>query len=99
MNSERKELLLTLDEFRLVIESLYDFYAKQVAKAQPKELKEDEEDKYMGRRIKEIHRLAFVQETLQYIITNYNIYADKLNPNVAEAYGLKINNPSDSSGE
>lgn len=99
MSFERRELQLTLDEFRLVIDALHEFYDKQVTKAQPKDLKEDEEDTYKGRKIKEIHKLAFVQETLQYITTMYNVYADKVNPNVAAAYGIQTSNASDSSRE
>lgn len=88
MNSEREALPLTIKQLRLIVDSLNEYYERQLNKVQPKELKPDEEDIYKGRRIKDRQRLGFIQETLQFVTLCYNIRIGQLNPDVAEAGGI-----------
>src|SRR5215468_11786959 len=88
--NERFPLPVTIDQLALIKDAVEDLYYKMVTKATPKPLKDYEEDHYKGKSKKEVQRLAYVQETLQYIMLVYNIRMNTLNPDVAASKGLII---------
>lgn len=91
-SNEKETVPLTTKELELVVEALNEFYMRTLTRA--------ERLSGHARPKKVSQHLAFIQETLQYVMLVRNIRTGKLNPDVAISGGLDVGSSEtpDSSG-